>query len=115
MIQGETPMKRKATRTRDGIDWLAVAIARMGGPKGAARKLNVPQSVIIGWLDRGLADASFGTVEKPGALGQPGLPRIAGGPPRPVEVQRKGNGLRARSPIRRRPPLLDALENGATW
>lgn len=79
-------MKRKATRTRDGIDWLAVAIARMGGPKGAARKLNVPQSVIIGWLDRGLADASFGTVEKPGALGQPGLPRIAGGPPRPVEV-----------------------------
>jgi hypothetical protein len=50
MIQGETPMKRKATRTRDGIDWLAVAIARMGGPKGAARKLKVPRREEREWF-----------------------------------------------------------------
>ena len=66
-------MKRKATRTPEGIDWLAVAIACAGKGHtrageneidGAARRLEVSRSVIIGWLERGLGKVKFGLVHK---------------------------------------------------
>jgi hypothetical protein len=57
-------MKHKATRTPEGIDYLAVAISRMGNVEGAARKLNVPQSVVIGWLKHGLGHVKLGMVGK---------------------------------------------------
>lgn len=44
------------------IDWLAAAVACMGGISLAAKKLKVSRATIYHWLDEGLARASLGTV-----------------------------------------------------
>ena len=44
------------------IDWLAAAMAYMGGISVAAKKLKVSRGPIYHWLDEGLARASLGTV-----------------------------------------------------
>ena len=44
------------------IDWLAAAIADMGGISVAAKKLKVSRGTIYHWLDEGLARATLGTV-----------------------------------------------------
>jgi hypothetical protein len=44
------------------IDWLAAAMAYMGGISVAAKKLKVSRGTIYNWLDEGLARASLGTV-----------------------------------------------------
>jgi hypothetical protein len=44
------------------IDWLAAAIADMGGISVAAKKLKVSRGTIYHWLDEGLAHASLGSV-----------------------------------------------------
>jgi hypothetical protein len=44
------------------IDWLAAAIAYMGGISVAAKKLKVSRGTIYHWLDEGLACATLGTV-----------------------------------------------------
>ena len=44
------------------IDWLAAAIAAMGGIAVAAKKLRVSRGTVYNWLDLGLAKATLGTV-----------------------------------------------------
>ncbi len=44
------------------IDWLAAAIANMGGISVAAKRLKVSRATIYHWLDDGLGRASLGTV-----------------------------------------------------
>lgn len=44
------------------IDWLAAAMAYMGGISVAAKKLKVSRGTIYNWLDEGLARASLETV-----------------------------------------------------
>ena len=44
------------------IDWLAAAMAYMGGISVAAKKLKVSRGTIYHWLDEGLARTSLGTV-----------------------------------------------------
>lgn len=44
------------------IDWLAAAMANMGGLSVAAKKLKVSRATIYHWLDEGLARTSLGTV-----------------------------------------------------
>jgi hypothetical protein len=44
------------------IDWLAAAMAYMGGISVAAKKLKVSRGTIYNWLDEGLARTSLGTV-----------------------------------------------------
>jgi hypothetical protein len=44
------------------IDWLAAAMAYMGGISVAAKKLKVSRATIYHWLDEGLARTSLGTV-----------------------------------------------------
>jgi hypothetical protein len=44
------------------IDWLAAAVACMGGISVAAKRLKVSRATIYHWLDEGLARATLGTV-----------------------------------------------------
>ena len=44
------------------IDWLAAAIANMGGITVAAKRLKVSRATIYHWLDDGLARATLATV-----------------------------------------------------
>jgi hypothetical protein len=44
------------------IDWLAAAMAHMGGISVAAKRLKVSRATIYHWLDEGLARTSLGTV-----------------------------------------------------
>ena len=41
------------------FDWLAIAIGNLGGPAAAARALGVSRQTVYGWVDDGLAKASF--------------------------------------------------------
>jgi DNA-binding transcriptional regulator YdaS (Cro superfamily) len=70
-------MKRKATRPFKDIDWLALAISRIGGEKGAARRFGVPQATVARWLEHGIADAPFAAVVLLSTLGDVLLEHLA--------------------------------------
>jgi hypothetical protein len=67
------------------IDWLAAAMAYMGGISVAAKKLKVSRGTIYNWLDEGLARASLGTVF---AIGRPEQysNRVLNSPDRPIRT-----------------------------
>ena len=44
------------------IDWLAAAMAYMGGISVAAKRLKVSRATIYHWLDEGLARTNLGTI-----------------------------------------------------
>lgn len=46
------------------IDWLAVAIAKLGGPDEAGPKIGVSRSRIYVWLKNGIAGANHGAIRK---------------------------------------------------
>jgi hypothetical protein len=52
----------RKTLTDIGLDWLALAVNRMGGIKLAARRLGVSDRTVAGWLEHGLASARFDQV-----------------------------------------------------
>ena len=53
----------KKGRTED-IDWLALAINRLGGPVAAAERLGVSKQTIYTWLESGIEKAGFGKIAK---------------------------------------------------
>ena len=57
------------TKTRFQIDWLALAVARMGGIAGAARRMRVKQRDVRRWFDSGIGELSFAQVVKIAELG----------------------------------------------
>ena len=54
-----TPEQAKEKLDQIGMDWLAFAVAKMGGIDEAARKLKVSGTTIVEWLEHGLAGIRF--------------------------------------------------------
>jgi hypothetical protein len=46
----------------NNVDWLAVAIGRMGGPQAAAEELGVTRQTVYSWLAQGLGTLPFNRV-----------------------------------------------------
>jgi hypothetical protein len=44
------------------IDWLGVAIGRLGGPGRAATKLGISRQQVYRWLEAGLGQVSFAKI-----------------------------------------------------
>jgi hypothetical protein len=70
---GEAILSTKRVNATSGtahqINWLASAVAYMGGIAPAAKKLKVSERMVRTWLERGLAKATLDTVAAIGELG----------------------------------------------
>ena len=56
------------------IDWLAVAIGRIGGIKAAARRMKVQDRTVRNWKERGVGNLELNTVVQLAKLG--GIPML---------------------------------------
>ena len=77
------------------IDWLAAAVACMGGISVAAKKLKVSRGMIYHWLDEGLARASLETVVAISRQGDTAIEYLIHrvGPFKPVGATTIANGI----------------------
>ena len=80
------------------IDWLAAAMAYMGGISVAAKKLKVSRGTIYNWLDEGLARASLETVVAISGQGNTAIEYLIlrTGPFKPVGATTSANGIQRR-------------------
>jgi hypothetical protein len=80
------------------VDWLAAAIAYMGGISVAAKKLKVSRATIYHWLDEGLARASLETVVAISGQGNTAIEYLIRrmGPFKPVGATASANGIQRR-------------------
>jgi hypothetical protein len=77
------------------IDWLAAAVAYMGGISVAAKKLKVSRGTIYYWLDEGLARASLETVVAISGQGNTAIEYLIRrmGPFKPIGATTGANGI----------------------